>query len=820
MATNLDVKITIDSGGAIAQVDGFTKAIDNSTTAIDNNQKELADLQKQLRTLNPNSKQWQEAAKEFEKLGGNTKVLNAGLKDIAVTLSKLEPNSAEWKELNDVYTQLGGSASDLANQRLKVLGEQLKSMTPDSDQYAKLKTEFENLGGSLPVEPVKSLKTQIKELEKTLMSGQIPEGTEQFEQMRKKLTDLKDQAADFKEEIGAGVGNSVEQASGNFGLLKDRLSNLDFDGSAKAMQGLTNSVKSFSPKEFIAGMKAMGTAFMQFTSTLLANPIVATLVAISLAVAGIYLAFKVQEKNVQESTDRMLSNIDRLSEERKRKEKIELAEVSNNEKRKFEIKQQAIKNEISDNARKILAIYDQEKQGVDMTEEQFKQLTDARKKQADLQVDLELLKIERINQLNAAQVDQERRYLQIGMTEREKAYDDLDNMQEDQMQKLIQLGADEQTLEKQRAIWKDEARKLDERFAKEDSAKAKERLDKKTSEEEKNAQELKAIKDKYNETLKEQQNEQLAQEEMIAERIRKSRMSADDIQIENIRDEYFELIELAKQYGQDYVALEQERDRKITDIQQKGINERRKLQQQMMMEQIAEEEMYAEMVELAGMTESERSIRALKDEYFEKIEMAKQYGNDVTALTQERDRKISEIESAERLKRTEQQVELAKSGLQMLSDLSDLFANKSEKDRRTAFERNKAMNIGIATADTYMAAQKAYASQMQLTPDSPIRATLAAAAAVTSGLIRVRKIAQTKYESSGASAPSGGGGDVAGGSSPMGAITSSVTPQLSPLELDFLKNKPDQIKPAYVLAGAVSSAQEVRNKVENLSRLN
>jgi len=55
-------------------------------------------------------------------------------------------------------------------------------------------------------------------------------------------------------------------------------------------------------------------------------------------------------------------------------------------------------------------------------------------------------------------------------------------------------------------------------------------------------------------------------------------------------------------------------------------------------------------------------------------------------------------------------------------------------------EAGKALAIAQTTIDTYVAAQKAYLSQMQFTPDSPIRATIAAAAAVASGLARVAAI--------------------------------------------------------------------------------
>lgn len=58
-------------------------------------------------------------------------------------------------------------------------------------------------------------------------------------------------------------------------------------------------------------------------------------------------------------------------------------------------------------------------------------------------------------------------------------------------------------------------------------------------------------------------------------------------------------------------------------------------------------------------------------------------------------------------------------------------------------EAGKALAIAQTTIDTYVAAQKAYLSQLQFDPTSPIRATIAAAAAVASGLARVAAISAT-----------------------------------------------------------------------------
>lgn len=105
----------------------------------------------------------------------------------------------------------------------------------------------------------------------------------------------------------------------------------------------------------------------------------------------------------------------------------------------------------------------------------------------------------------------------------------------------------------------------------------------------------------------------------------------------------------------------------------------------------------------------------------------------------------------------ESKINLTKDGLSALSDLTTAFAGKSEEGQRRAFAINKALNISTTIIDTYMAAQKAYASQLSIpTPDAPIRAQIAAGIAVAGGLARVTAIGRTEFGSRGISNSSGG----------------------------------------------------------------
>jgi len=105
-------------------------------------------------------------------------------------------------------------------------------------------------------------------------------------------------------------------------------------------------------------------------------------------------------------------------------------------------------------------------------------------------------------------------------------------------------------------------------------------------------------------------------------------------------------------------------------------------------------------------------------------------------------------------------IDTAAKTFQMLGNLSSLFAGKSEKSQRRAFEINKKMSMAQTLIETYSAAQGAYRSQMSIPdPSAPVRAAIAAAAAIASGLLRVQQISKQQFQSPSA----GGGGGVGGG---------------------------------------------------------
>lgn len=191
--------------------------------------------------------------------------------------------------------------------------------------------------------------------------------------------------------------------------------------------------------------------------------------------------------------------------------------------------------------------------------------------------------------------------------------------------------------------------------------------------------------------------------------------------------------------------------------------------------------------------------------------------------------KADRLKAVEDYKKSkEQEVQLTIQGLTAIQGLADAFAGKSTESQKRAFQIKKAASLAQATVETYQAAQSAYASQMTIpTPDAPIRANIAAAIAIASGLARVAVIAKTKFEGGGATATSGGGGgnlgtftQGAGGQPPQGLTAQNTVTQLNP-DGTVASQGQRQAAPmkAYVVESESRAVTERVNKLSNNSKI-
>jgi len=225
-------------------------------------------------------------------------------------------------------------------------------------------------------------------------------------------------------------------------------------------------------------------------------------------------------------------------------------------------------------------------------------------------------------------------------------------------------------------------------------------------------------------------------------------------------------------------------------------------------------------------SEQEKELAALDEQYREKRRLA---GNDAELrklLTEDYLKKEQEIkdkyaaqDEATQRELNTKKVQLAADAFGALAALDNAFSANNKKGARAAFNRNKAYGIaqaGIQTGLAVTAALTAGGNPIKLaTGVQFVEAGIAAA----TGIAQIAKIAATKFSESGSDAPSSTGGVPSVGTSGGGGNVGTV-PTFNALNLDVLKNRPEQTVKSYVLAQDVSSAVEARDKVRDLARIN
>jgi hypothetical protein len=225
--------------------------------------------------------------------------------------------------------------------------------------------------------------------------------------------------------------------------------------------------------------------------------------------------------------------------------------------------------------------------------------------------------------------------------------------------------------------------------------------------------------------------------------------------------------------------------------------------------------------ELARMRERFRTEDAEKAEEDRKrkeevAQEAREKALEAQRVADEEATRISEEENARR-EQLEQQHQEAIASLRetaisstfgILSNLSKAFEKDTEEGQKKAFKRNQAISIAETLVSTYMAAQKAYASQLSVpTPDAPIRAQIAAGVAVAAGLAKVAAIKSQQFSGGGSSGgAAGGGGSIGGGAQSVGVDVGSLIPnQQTPT--------PEPVR-AYVVSNEISNRQALDRELQ------
>jgi hypothetical protein len=609
---------------------------------------------------------------------------------------------------------------------------------------------------------VENLTAQLRILKKELAT--LDPNSSKFQELANQAGEVKDKINDASEAMNANAGSAFERLSNNANLLKDRLLNMDLEGVTSSVKGLAGQVSGLSFKGAIDGIKGLGGALKALGTALLTNPIFMLVAALAMIGGAIKMILDDQRNDV----DAANKAIDKSNEQRHNVERLRMAQAQGNEKALSELKKKSLQEDLKDTKAKIDNLMWMEKQAYGLSEEQEKELDSLRGKYAQQRVDYEIYAVNEIANLNRMILENEKTVYQSKLSAREI---ELQNLDEWYAKQMTMAGDNERALEAANDAYFVKKGQITDKYNKEDAAKSKAASDKRKADDKAAADALLKAQEELSAQILEWQEEDAAYEVALNEARLKQ------------QEDYYKASE----------AL-------VTDAKEKEMSAL-----------VAE---YDALFELAnGNAELEK-------------ELAEKQKKDIADIEEKyrKEKEDKDKEAAEKEKERLQKIEDFKKksvedSFALISNLTDLFNNGSEKSAKRAFQINKANSLAQAIVATYQNATKAYGSQIIIgDPTSIPRAQIAGGLALAAGLANVAKIAKTQYQSTSAGGGGGGtgGGGSLGSSGGSGSMT-SVTPAFNPLNTSFLNNRPAQTGAvqAYVLSSNVSSAMEANQKVKD-----
>jgi hypothetical protein len=638
----------------------------------------------------------------------------------------------------------------------------------------------------------KSLKAQLRDLQAQLANTE-PDSAK-YRELSQAAGELKDRIGDAAEAVGTQAGGAFERVSGSLGLVTSRIANLDFQGAAEGAKLLATNIVSIKPGDIANGVKGIGTAFASIGKALLTNPIF--LIGAAIAAAIIY-------------ADELLTLVDGVTD-------AELEQLDIQKERAAQSKQQ------------LDAIGEQENilrlQG--KTEREILQLKIAQAQQAilDQKAVIQTTEIQRQAQIDAAERN---RKIVSGILQFLTAPLQLILAQLDLVTSTAKdLGViSEETFAKVGNL-RDKFNTSVSTLAFDPAEVAKEG-DAVVNEQKKILQQLENTQAGFQLSIKSIDDKAASDRKTAAEKAAADKKAAlEKAAADQLKAEQ-EVSDLLNQLYEENVKEFEDAEKQKTAAAEAEAAKRKK----------AEEEYDAAITALraeqdaANLTQDQKDVIAIDNKYLDLREKAIAAGESTVEIdaAYKAALEAQEQQSAERRKANEAAVQDAK--LQSTSDalgaingLVAAFAKGDEKRAKRAFQVQKALSIAQATVDTYKGANAIFtaAANNPATILFPAQPFIAAGVAIASGLANVATIAQQQFQ--GGSSGGGGGGQNTpslpeGGGAGAGG-TGSQPAQFNPLASSFLQDRPEQMTPrAYVLAGDVASQQEVRTKVEDLSRI-
>jgi len=615
---------------------------------------------------------------------------------------------------------------------------------------------------------LKTVQDQMADLDNT---------SQEFVKLSQKAGELRNKMKDVSEAVNSQTGPAISNFGNNISTARGQLMELDLEGFGNSMKSAAANIGNINLKSIKEGLSGMASGFASIGKALLTNPIFLIGAAIALIAMNMDKVFKLFPsferalKGIGDEERAIARAVEARAEASKKAYDQSSLEVNQmklagkTEREILDYRMARLKTSIADAKVNLDTAVIQAKMQIE-TAKRNRDILDGIIKFITLPLKPILAAVDAIGKIagqNFGIAEKFQDLLGDMAIDPEQTEADLNKSIAAQQDAIKQMESDYAGFNLQlREIDKkgaDEKAKI----ASDAKAKQKSEDDKAQAEKDKKAAEdlEKARKDE--ELLRQMKREALEEEQALSQEIQNVKQGALATEIQNVRDAYFEKIEAAKKYNLDYTALEEERDKKIREIEA-ATKERKEKEDKEKADQ--------------DKANQEKQIQDANDLENAKLQIAQQYMNAAQSLT-------------------------------------DAMATSGLMSAKKAFEVGKALSIAQTTISTIQGVQNALNAQ-SVVPD-PLGTALKIANAVAigaAGAASIAKIGSTQFEGG----KSGGTGSVVPAIKPSSNTPSGQAP--AALNLSSLQGN-NSVAPlqTYVVAGQVSNAQQAEFKIKNTASI-
>jgi len=665
---------------------------------------------------------------------------------------------------------------------------------------------------------IQALKAELRELKSQLAEATDPD---EMNRLASAAGEVADRIKDVNEQTAAfASGSPFERSANALGEVKNALMSLDFEKANQRAAQFTSTIQALKPEVFSNAIKGLtgtvfnlGRAFMAVGKAILTNPIFLIAAAIIgiVTVIGVLLnklgllkpilnavgaAFKVVKDIIMGVVQAIKDFLDWLG----------LTSFAAEEAADKQAKaQEKVAKSYADKQKKITTAYDQEIALAQIAGESTFELE--RKKQNAI--------IETSRQQYKALEAQRDALRASGTLTAEQSKQINETMRS--LREGIQSARFE--IKKLNAQEVQDTKKKNEDVEKANRESYKKRLEDDKKYRNDRIAALRILRDLELEILQDGIQKDLAFNKEKYKRLIEDTEKNENL-LDNEKKRLVKELRLAEQIAEDKI------NKQYSDAEKNRVLAEKKFLEDAQNASLALIEQYQEEAFQLTLTDSQREILSLEDKYATRISLAKQFGEDVTAIEEAYRKEKEELDKKQALKEIELAktkrdaiIDLTASTFEGLSAIGELFINDSKKLER--FQKAQTLvQIGIDTA-------KAISALVAASQANPLNATTAGFAGVAqfaSGIAQIlTNMAKAKQllTSPNASASGGGGGG--------GAATASAVPSVAPQVNLFGQGnnmntfgQPQAQEQQSIVVQAVVSETEitgVQNKINNMQKL-